>query len=87
MPIGGRTVGDARVGINTAAADELSESLPGIEPEQARLLVAHREEHGYFHGPEDLGRVEGIDRETVAALVPYMDWSVPKEQAGPHRRE
>jgi competence ComEA-like helix-hairpin-helix protein len=87
MPIGGRTVGDARVGINTATADELSESLPGIEPERARLLVAHREEHGYFRGPEDLGRVEGIDRETVAALVPYIDWSVPKEQAGPHRRE
>ena len=87
MPIGGRTLGDARVRINTAAADELSESLPGIEPERARLLVAHREEHGYFRGPEDLGRVEGIDRETVAALAPYMDWSVPPEQAGPHQRE
>ena len=80
-------MGDARVRINTAAADELSKSLPGIEPERARLLVAHREEHGYFRGPEDLGRVEGIDRETVAALAPYMDWSVPPEQAGPHQRE
>jgi competence ComEA-like helix-hairpin-helix protein len=87
MPIGGRTVGDARVRINTIAADELSESLPGIEAERAQLIVAHREEHGYFRGPEDLGRVEGIDRETVAALAPYMDWSVPPEQAGPHQRE
>jgi competence ComEA-like helix-hairpin-helix protein len=87
MPIGGRTVGDARVRINTAVADELSESLPGIEPERARLLVAHREEHGYFRGPEDLGRVEGIDRETIVALAPYIDWSVPPEQAGLHRRE
>ena len=80
-------MGDARVRINTIAADELSESLPGIEAERARLIVAHREEHGYFRGPEDLGRVEGIDRETVAALAPYMDWSVPPEQAGPHQRE
>ena len=78
---------DARVGINTATADDLSESLPGIEQERAWLLVAHREEHGYFRGPEGLGRVEGIDLKTVASLVPYMDCSVPKEQAGPHRRE
>jgi competence ComEA-like helix-hairpin-helix protein len=87
MPIGGRTVGDGRVRINTAAADELNESLPGIEPEWARLIVAHREEHGYLRGPEDLGRVEGIDYETIAALVPYVDWSVPPEQERMQQRE
>jgi competence ComEA-like helix-hairpin-helix protein len=58
MPIGGRSVGDVRVRINTAAAEELNESLPGIEPEQGRLIVAYGEEHGYLRGPEDLGRVE-----------------------------
>jgi competence ComEA-like helix-hairpin-helix protein len=87
MPIGGQTVGDGSVRINTAAADELNESLPGIEPERARLIVAYREEHGYLRGPEDLGRVEGIDRGTVAALAPYIDWSVPPEQQGVQRRE
>ena len=87
MPIGGQDVGDGRVRINTAAADELNESLPGIEPERARLIVAYREEHGYVRGPEDLGRVEGIDRGTVAALAPYIDWSVPPEQQGVQRRE
>jgi competence ComEA-like helix-hairpin-helix protein len=80
-------VGDARVRINTAAADELNESLSGIESEQARLIVAYREEHGYLLGPEDLGRVEGIDRETVAALAPYVDWSVPPEREEMHQRE
>ena len=80
-------MGDARVRINTAAADELNESLSGIESEQARLIVAYREEHGYLLGPEDLGRVEGIDRETVAALAPYVDWSVPPEREGMHQRE
>jgi competence ComEA-like helix-hairpin-helix protein len=87
MRIGGQAVGDARVRINTAAADELNESLSGIEPEQARLIVAYREEHGYLRGPEDLGRVEGIDRDTASALAPYIDWSVPPEREGMHQRE
>jgi competence ComEA-like helix-hairpin-helix protein len=87
MPLGGQVVGDARVRINTAAADELNESLPGIEPERARLIVAYRQEHGYLRGPEDLGRIEGIDRETAAALAPYVDWSVPPDLAGMHQRE
>jgi competence ComEA-like helix-hairpin-helix protein len=82
------SVGDARVRINTATADELNESLSGIEPEQVRLIVAYREEHGYLRGPEDLGRVEGIDRDTAAALAPRIDWSVPPErEGGMHQRE
>ena len=80
-------MGDARLRINTATADELNEYLSGIEPEQGRLIVAYREEHGYLHGPEDLGRVEGIDRETVAALAPYVDWSVPPEREAAQQRE
>jgi competence ComEA-like helix-hairpin-helix protein len=87
MPIGGQALGDARVRINTATADELNESLSGIEPEQARLIVAHREEHGYLRGLEDLGRVEGIDRETAAALAPHIDWSVPPGRKGTQQRE
>jgi competence ComEA-like helix-hairpin-helix protein len=87
MPIGGQAVGDARVRINTAGADELNESLSGIEPEEARLIVAYREEHGYLRGPEDLGRVEDIDRETAAALAPYIDWSVPPERESTQQRE
>jgi competence ComEA-like helix-hairpin-helix protein len=87
MPIGGRTVGDGRLRINTAAADALNESLPGMEPEWARLIVAHREEHGYLRGPEDLGRVEGIDRGTAAALAPYIDWAVPPEQESVPKQE
>jgi competence ComEA-like helix-hairpin-helix protein len=87
MPFGGQAVGYDRVRINTAGADELNESLPGIEPKQARLIVAYREEHGYLRGPKDLGRIEGIDRETAAALAPYVDWSIPPDRAGMHQRE
>ena len=37
-------MGDGRVRINTATADELNESLSDIGPEQARLIVAYRED-------------------------------------------
>jgi competence ComEA-like helix-hairpin-helix protein len=80
-------VGDGRVRINTTTADELNESLPGIEPEQARRIVAYREEHGHLRGPEDLRGVEGLDRGTVTALAPYINWSVPPEHEGVRRRE
>ncbi len=80
-------MGDARVRINTATADELNVSLSGIGPEQARLIVAYREERGYLRGPEDLGRVEGIDRDTAAALAPHIDWSVPPEREVAQQRE
>jgi competence ComEA-like helix-hairpin-helix protein len=81
------SVGDARVRINTATADELNESLSGIEPEQVRRMVAYRDEYGYLRGPEDLSRVEGIDRDTATALAPRIDWSVPPEREGLYRRE
>src|SRR5918997_324342 len=87
MPTGGQAVGDARVRINTATADELNESLSGVGSEQARLIVAYREEHGYLRGPEDLGQVEGIDRGTAAALAPYIDWSIPPEREATQQRE
>jgi competence ComEA-like helix-hairpin-helix protein len=87
MPIGGQTVGDGRVRINTATADELNESLSDIGPEQARLIVAYREEHGYLRAPEELSRVDGIARETAAALAPYIDWSVPPDREATEQRE
>jgi competence ComEA-like helix-hairpin-helix protein len=87
MPIGGQTVGDGRVRINTATADELNESLSDIGPEQARLIVAYREEHGYLRAPEELSRVDGIARETAAALAPYIDWSVPPDREVTEQRE
>ena len=78
---------DARVRINTAAADELNGSLSGVGAEEARLIVAYREERGYLRGPDDLGRVEGIDHDTAMALAPHIDWSVPSEQEGIQKRE
>ncbi len=48
------------VDINTADAEQLSESLQGVGPAKAAAIVAYREEHGPFRTPEDLTNVKGI---------------------------
>lgn len=48
------------VDINTADAEQLSESLQGVGPAKAAAIVAYREQHGPFRTPEDLTNVKGI---------------------------
>jgi len=48
-----------KIDVDRAGVREL-ERLPGVGPALARKLVAYREEHGPFGGPEGLDRVPGI---------------------------
>lgn len=48
------------VDINTASAEQLSESLNGVGPAKAAAIVAYREQHGPFRSPQDLTNVKGI---------------------------
>ena len=50
----------APVSINSASAEELSESLTGIGLKKAQAIVEYREQHGPFKTPEDLLNVKGI---------------------------
>ena len=47
------------ININTAASFEL-ETLPGIGPTTAEMIVAYREENGFFVSIEDILNVSGI---------------------------
>lgn len=49
-----------KVNINTASADELDKTLPGIGPTLAQRIVDYRDQHGPFRSPEDLKNVSGI---------------------------
>lgn len=48
------------VDINSASAEQLSESLQGVGPAKAAAIVAYREQHGPFRSPQELTNVKGI---------------------------
>lgn len=48
------------VDVNTASAEQLSESLQGVGPQKAAAIVAYREQHGPFRSLDDLTKVKGI---------------------------
>ncbi|HEV2150099.1 MAG TPA: helix-hairpin-helix domain-containing protein, partial [Longimicrobiaceae bacterium] len=57
--------------LNAASAAEL-EALPGIGPALAGRIVAWRAEHGRFRAPEELERVPGIGKKSLARLLPLV---------------
>ncbi|MBY0491364.1 MAG: helix-hairpin-helix domain-containing protein [Gemmatimonadaceae bacterium] len=62
------------IDVNTATAAEL-ERLPRVGPALAQRMVAWRERHGPFGGPEDLRHVRGIGPSTVRLLLPLVTFS------------
>ncbi|MBI2379160.1 MAG: helix-hairpin-helix domain-containing protein [Gammaproteobacteria bacterium] len=55
----------AKVNINTAGADELSDVLVGVGPAKAQAIVAYRKEKGGFKSAEELAEVKGIGASTL----------------------
>lgn len=55
----------APVNINTASAEDIAESLKGVGPSKARLIVQYREEHGVFTHVDELVNVKGIGLSTI----------------------
>ena len=53
----------ARIDINTASAEELTQ-LKGVGPSHAAGIVVFREKNGPFKNPEDLIQVPGIGQKT-----------------------
>jgi len=65
----GRTMGLLllRQDLNSASAEDL-EALPGIGPKTAEAIVQDRQARGPFQSVDDLTRVKGIGKKTVAGL-------------------
>jgi len=53
------------VNVNTASAEEISESLKGIGLSKAKLIVAYREANGTFVHADELVNVKGIGIKTI----------------------
>jgi len=54
------------VDINSANAMVISKTLKGIGIKKAKAIVAYREKHGKFKSVEDLAKVKGIGKQTIA---------------------
>ena len=57
--------------LNQASAQDLA-LLGGLNPRQARAIVAHRQRHGPFPSVESLRQVHGIGKKTLAKVAPYL---------------
>lgn len=53
------------VNVNTASAEEISESLKGIGLSKAQLIVDYREANGSFLHVDELVNVKGIGLKTI----------------------
>ena len=53
------------VDVNTASAEEISESLKGIGLSKAKRIVAYREANGTFVHADELVNVKGIGIKTI----------------------
>lgn len=49
------------------------ESLPGIGPTRARLIVEDRKQNGPYGKPEDLVRIKGIGTNTIQKIIPWLE--------------
>ena len=54
------------VDINTANAMVISKTLKGVGIKKAQAIVAYREKHGKFKTVEELAKVKGIGKKTIA---------------------
>lgn len=69
-----------RVGTGSAAVkvelntcdEEALDALPGIGPALAGRIVRYREEHGPFSSPDDLRKVQGVNKALLASLREYL---------------
>jgi competence protein ComEA len=68
----------AAVDLNTATQSEL-ESVKGIGPKKAQVIVEHREKNGPFKHVDDLAAVKGFGKASVAKLKDQL--SVGKQDA------
>jgi DNA uptake protein ComE-like DNA-binding protein len=59
--------------INKLSQDELG-SHPYVNWQQARVIVAYRQEHGPFREPADLKAVLALDEAFIARITPYLSF-------------
>ena len=70
LGLNGKEVG-GKINLNNASVQDL-QSIPGIGPVTAELIVRYRNEHGNFAHVEDLMQISGIGSATLSKIKPYV---------------
>ena len=60
--------------INLASEKELA-GHPYLSYQQARLIIAYRNQHGDYKSEKDLLKVYAVDEKDVIRIVSYLDWT------------
>lgn len=64
-----------KINLNSAAEKDLA-AHPYLSYQQARLIVAYREQHGPYQKPEDIRRIPVLnDAHWLAKVLPYLETS------------
>lgn len=71
--------------INMAAPEELDQ-LNILDFKQIQDIIAYRKQNGFFVSNYELGAVEGITPEIIAALTPYIIFNVPADSINSFRK-
>ncbi len=80
----------ATVNVNSAQQSEL-QRVKGLDKRLAKSLIEHRAQHGRFDSMDDLEKVPGFTRETIARVSSEIafegDPYVPKAKAKPGEKD
>jgi competence protein ComEA len=76
----------AAVNVNTASKEDL-ESLKEIGPVKAQAIIDYRAQHGPFRSLDDLDKVKGIGKATLAAIKDDVTFSGPNTGIAPMKRD
>ena len=71
--------------INMAAAEELDQ-LNILNFKQIQDIIAYRKQNGFFVSNYELGAVEGITPDIIAALTPFIVFNVPADSINSFRK-
>jgi competence protein ComEA len=63
-----------RIMINQLEASELAKH-PYIDYKTANLVVKYREQHGVYHSIQDLRKLQGLSKEFVDKIEPYLNFN------------
>lgn len=66
----------AAINVNTANQKEL-ESIKGIGPVKAKAILDYRSKNGPFKSVDDLDKVKGIGKKTLAEIRPQVTLTGP----------